>query len=150
MDNPESDGLTDWLKLDLRPGDMLDPNRFPFNVIQSFNGMTTASRRKSYGCWRYWNFGRPDETREEHLDQARRELRVMDDRGAMHAIPDEVLETGLVYLTATVSGSPSSAVAEEYDAYQAAFDLPPWKVEYQRQQEELKVTMDRVRTLVWD
>lgn len=147
IDNPEATWLGDQLRIDLRPDDRLGP-RVP-SVTQAFKGQRSADLRADYGCWAYWNHGRPEDSRADHVAQAEVSLRAWGDDGEPIRVPIDLLEAGLVYLTGTVSGFLGGGKDDEYAALAAAFDLPPAEDERRRQFDELIKAMHRVRDLVW-
>ena len=72
-------------------------------------GRTTAERWEELGQWRYWNFGSADQPRQQAIEHALAELRVLDDDGSEVTVPEQALELGLVYLRAGIEETFSSS-----------------------------------------
>lgn len=133
--------------LDVQPGDVADGMLLSL-APRYAEGMTTEEFRSRYGCWSYWNHGRPGQPVEQVLDDAAARLRVVDKDGRAVPVAPDVLAASLVYLRGTVSPvlGPSE---EEYEALRAEHDLPSHEEERQDQLCALEAAMERVLDLVY-
>ena len=120
--------------------------------------MTSQQRRERYGHWLYWNPGTGRGERLDDVDFGVQELYVVGDTVALDAdgepvdrvhVPTELVEKGLVYLTATVSGTLLQAREDEYSAYRAAFDVPSIEDAQCQQVKAIKEALMGFRSLVW-
>lgn len=132
--------------LDLQPGDVADDMMISL-ASRYAEGMTTEEFRSRYGCWAYWNHGRPGQPVEQVLADAAARLRVLDDGQAV-SVPPDVLAASLVYLRGTVSPTlgPSE---EEYEALRTERSLPSHEEEREDQLRALEAAMERVVELVY-
>lgn len=125
--------------LDLQPGD-IEPRMAPLNYAA--RGMSTAEYRDRLGHWGYWNYGSPDEPRASALERAAAGLRITTPDGEV-GLPKVVVELGLVYLRATVSGD-MGPMANEYEKLRNKHDLPSVDDDCRIQLDELQAAMRRV------
>jgi hypothetical protein len=133
--------------LDLQPGDVADDMVLSL-ASRYAEGMTTVEFRSRYGCWSYWNHGRPGQPVEQVLAAAAAGLRVLDSVGQAVSVPPDVLAASLVYLRGTVS--PALGPAEdEYEALRAERGLPSHEEEREDQLRALEAAMERVVELVY-
>lgn len=111
-------------------------------------GKTTDEYRASLGHWLYWNWGRPDQPESEALAHAASSLRVHRSDGSAIEIPQDILELGLVYLRATVSGYMGPTEAE-YEAIRAEHELPTAEQDCLTQIAEMTAAMRNVRGAIF-
>lgn len=135
------------LTLDLQLGDGADDMMLSL-ASRYAEGMTTEEFRSRYGCWSYWNHGRPGQPVEQVLADAAARLRVLDSGGQAIPVPPDVLVASLVYLRGTVS--PALGPAEqEYETLRAEDGLPSHEEEREDQLRALEAAMERVLELVY-
>lgn len=91
----------------------------------------------------------PDQPRAIALDHAAAELRVSSGTGGAVAIPNVVLELGLLYLGATVSGT-TGPMPDEYDQLRAERGVPLAEDDCRAQIEEMVATMTRAVHWAYD
>jgi hypothetical protein len=133
--------------LDLQPGDLADDMLLSL-APRYAEGLTTEEFHSRYGCWSYWNHGRPGEPVEQVLDAAAAHLRVLDNDGQAVPVAPDVLVASLVYLRGTVSPvlGPSE---EEYETLRAERGLPSHREDREDQMRALAAAMERVLELVY-
>lgn len=139
--NEYSTWLGDQYVLDLQEGD-LDPDIVP-SVTHYARRLTTAQRREALSCWSYWNFGPPGQPRADAIRMASNDLTVSDDDGRALTIPADLLDAGLVYLRATISGYLGPR-ERDYEEARAEHRLPPHGEDRAIQIEEMVAAMQRV------
>lgn len=88
------------IRISYEPGDV-EPNSLP-PLDYVTGGVTTDEYRERFGIMSYWNYSRPGEPRDEALDKAAQSIKYRDSTGTDFLVPHDVLEAGLVYLTAAV------------------------------------------------
>jgi hypothetical protein len=133
-------------RIGLRPGDVDPGATGPLHYI--FSGTGTSEYRELYGYWSYWNFGPPAQPPAEALADASLGIQVLNDQMDPIAVPPDLLERGLVYLRATISGN-LGPTAEEYTRLRRTEGLPDPFEDQARQLEELMTAMRRVTARVY-
>jgi hypothetical protein len=134
-------------RIDLQPGD-LDPGAVgPLNYL--FSKTSTAEYRERYGYWSYWNWGPPDQPQGAALALAADQLRVCGEDLEPIPVPDELLELGLVYLRATISGH-LGPTEDEYERLRETEQLPDPYEDQLAQLLELETAMERIANQIYD
>lgn len=135
------------LTLDLQPGDLADEMLVSL-APRYAEGLTTQEFRSQYGCWTYWNHGRPGQPVEQVLEHAAASLRVLDDDQQPVPVAPDVLAASLVYLRGTVSPELGPA-EEEYEQLRAERGLPGHHEEREDQLRALEAAMEQVLDLIY-
>lgn len=110
--------------------------------------MSTDEYRERLGHWGYWKWGLADQPRAAAVNYAAAELRVSTPTGA-GTIPDAVLELGLVYLRATVSGS-MGPMSDEYEQLRDEHGHPSVEDDCRVQVDEMVAAMTSVVSWAYD
>lgn len=134
-------------RIDLRPGDVDPGETGPLHYL--FGGLGTPEYRERFGGWTYWNFGPPEQPRREALADAAGRLRVRDFDTKEMPVPPEILDLGLVYLRATISGELGPA-EEEYRELQAEHELPDPLDDQAQQVEMMMSAMEEVTSRIFE
>jgi hypothetical protein len=125
-------------------GDVALPREF---TMYEVGRIDTQMFEENFGTLSYWNRSPPDEPREHALAAARAGLFVQDDDLSRVDIPESVLDAGLVYLRATLSGHLGRR-QEEYDLLRpAGQDLPDAVEDAREQKAKVLAAIGRVLDL---
>lgn len=148
VEDPKEHGLVRYreYRIALQPGD-LEPG-FTGPLHYEFSNTGSAEYRERYSYWGYWNWGLPDQPRAEALEQAARGLRVWGEDAAPIPVPEELLDLGLVYLRATISGQ-LGPTEDEYERLRGTEGLPDAYEDQASQLAELEAAMRRVADRIY-